>query len=330
MNRPAMTSNKPPGCSCRRADTEMKTALITGANGFSGRFLSSKLRGRNYYLIGLDIDPIRRNDILLDDYVSLDLRNANSVNKVMMEIRPDFVFHLAGIFKASENEIYQSNFLAGLNLLDAAVRFSPSARVLIIGSAAEYGHVPAAEMPIRESQPCRPINAYGISKHALTMAARDYYDSRGLRVVIARPFNLIGPGLSESLVLGAILERVKEASRKASEPVIKVGRTDTERDFLPVADAVEAYIQLLEGEFWGEIFNICSGIPRTIRSVIENLMAFSAQKFRLEEDPSLVRPNDAKISFGSWEKANAAFGFTPKTDFLKTLEAMWLYAQESE
>jgi GDP-4-dehydro-6-deoxy-D-mannose reductase len=329
MNRPAMTSSKPPGCSCRSADTEMKTALITGANGFSGRFLSSKLRERNYYLIGLDIDPIRRNEIQLNDYVSLDLRDAHAVDKAMMEIRPDFVFHLAGIFKASENEICESIFLSGLNVLDAAMRFSPSARVLIVGSAAEYGHVPAAELPVRESQICRPVNAYGISKYALTMAARDYHARKGLRVVIARPFNLIGPGLSDSLVVGAILERIKQALRKHSEPVIKVGRTDTERDFLPVADAVEAYIQLLEGEFWGEIFNICSGIPRTIRSVIENLMAFSAKKIRFEEDPSLVRTHDAKISFGSWEKANAAFGFTPKTDFLKTLEAMWLFSQES-
>ncbi len=298
-----------------------KIALITGVDGFTGHHLAMKLRERHYDVVGVDIGPKSRNPAIMDDYLSADLRDKHSVDKIFLRVMPDHVFHLAGIFRGSEIEIYRSNFIAGINLLDSIATYASSARVLVVGSAAEYGYVAEEEMPIKESQACNPIHTYAISKYALTMASRDYFFRKGLKVVVARPFNLIGPGLSEHLILGAILKRVKEAILK-SDSLIKVGRTDTQRDFLPVMDAVEAYIQLTEGEFWGEIVNICSGIPRRISSVIEYLFANFGKRFHLEEDPALIRPTDVKISYGSYEKANKLFGFTPKTDFMKTLSEM--------
>ncbi len=302
----------------------MQKVLITGGSGFCARHLTRRLaKEDNIQIIGLDLTKSPPTDIPLDDYISADVSNQVQVENAIHKIRPDIIYHLAGLAGGSAADIYRVNFMGGVCLLESIVEFSPDVRVLLVGSASEYGYVTEAEMPVTEEHPCNPSGAYGLSKYALTMVAMDYYRNLNLKVAVARPFNIIGEGVSSSLVVGAVLKRAKMALADNSDPVVTVGNLDTERDFISVEDAVEGYLKLMQGEHWGEVFNICSGKPRTIRSVIEQLLSHSKRPVRLEVDPALIRTSDIQTIYGSWEKANRAFGFIPKTSLEDSLKDAW-------
>jgi GDP-4-dehydro-6-deoxy-D-mannose reductase len=185
-------------------------------------------------------------------------------------------------------------------------------------------------MPISEECRCNPSGAYALSKYALSLAGLDYARKQGLNVVIARPFNIIGPGIPSSLVVGAILQRVKQALQGSEEVKIDVGNLDTERDFIAVDDVVDAYVRLLSGDNRGEVFNICSGEPRKIRTVVEELLSHSPRPIRLQVSTALLRTNDVVRVYGDWEKANRAIGFKPRSSLSEALHAAWSYEMERD
>src|SRR5689334_293949 len=168
------------------------------------------------------------------------------------------VFHLGGASRASDRNVYAVNFLSWVNELDAVQRVVPDCRVLIVGSAAEYGVVSESELPTTESQATRPVGAYAIAKVATTSAALNYARQHGLHVVVARPFNIVGAGVPATLLTGALLERIRIALDTGAG-LVKVGNLESRRDFVSVEDVADAYVKLLEGDFSGEIFNLCSG-----------------------------------------------------------------------
>jgi GDP-4-dehydro-6-deoxy-D-mannose reductase len=303
----------------------MRRVLITGVNGFCARHLIRRLTaGGDHEVYGTDIHAAPATPLGLKHYTPIDLSSEAQVEELVKRLRPDDIFHLAGRQRGTPRELYRVNFLGALHLLDAVKRFAPHARVLMVGSAAEYGHVPRASMPVAESFPCRPLNAYGISKFAATSMARDYALNHGIQAVTARPFNIVGPGVSEELLLGAVLARVRRAAARGKGPLpIAVGHLDTERDFIAVDDVVDAYIAMLGASSWGEVFNICSGVPRTVRSVLEMLARHSDRPIHWKVDPELVRPADVPCMFGSFEKAKAAFGFEPRSPLGAAIEAAW-------
>jgi GDP-4-dehydro-6-deoxy-D-mannose reductase len=307
----------------------MKTALITGAAGFCGRHLAERLyRGGDIRVVGLDAQPIPGKADWLHEQVCADLRDVSQTEGLIARTRPDFVFHLAGALKGRPLELYQANLMSGISVIEALRTSAPQARVLVVGSAAEYGSVPECRLPIKEDEDCVPTDAYGLSKFALTCAALSYSRHYGMKVVVARPFNIIGAGMPPNLVLGAILQRAKSALRTSDDPEVTVGNLEAVRDFVAVEDVVAAYIRLLQGDHWGQVFNICSGEPRSIRSVVQALLAFSRHPIRLRVDPSLMRCAEVQVAYGSWHKASQAFGFVPAADFDRTLEAAWRWAMD--
>ena len=302
----------------------MTTALITGVCGFCGAHLVARLRNEgDIRIVGIDIRSDTPIGVLLDEYRSVDIRDSQQVASVIRHVRPDLIFHLVGVLKGSASDLYQANLMGGINVLESVRQYAPDARVLIVGSAAEYGRVSSSEMPIKEDRTCAPSGAYALSKYALTLAALDYARNRGLKVVVARPFNIIGSGVPPSLVVGAILNRAKQALQSSDDPAIIVGNLDAERDFIVVEDVMDAYTRLLLGNHSGEVFNICSGEPRTVRSVAEELLSFSPRPIRLKVSPSLIRFDDVKTVYGSWKKANLAIGFRPKKKLSDALQAAW-------
>ena len=307
----------------------MKTALITGARGFFGAQLAEVLAWNgDFRVVGLDLLPGGAVGGPCGDYVVADLADAFQTERTIQQIQPDLVFHLAGQVRGNAGDLYRANLMAGIYLLEALRLHRPDARVIVTGSAAEYGPV-AADAPVSENHPCNPRGDYALSKYALTLASLDAVRRHGTKVVVARPFNLVGPGVPPSLVVGAVLGRLKAALASPGEAVVTIGNLDTQRDFLAVKDAAQAYLALIQGEAWGEIFNICSGVPTTIRSVLETLLTFSPRQIRLETDPALVRPSDTTVVYGSWEKASSVFGFRPTTPLHEALYSAWKYSMGS-
>lgn len=304
----------------------MTSVLITGVSGFCGRHLVRRLREeRDYRIVGLDVlcDSLSEKD--LNDYVNVDMRQSAPLQSVIMRERPMWVFHLAGVASGLPAKIYETNLLSVINLLEALCQNSPETRVLIVGSAAEYGHVPESKMPIRESQPCKPTGAYGLSKYAATLAALNYSQRRALNVVVARPFNIVGPGVSSSLVVGAIIHRILESIGRRRRSIVTAGNLDTERDFIAVDDVVRAYIQLMKSNVSGKIFNICSGVPTSIRSIVEKLISFSPTPIRVSFDPALARKDEAITVYGSSRRIYQKIGFKPSVSLDSALFQAWEY-----
>jgi GDP-4-dehydro-6-deoxy-D-mannose reductase len=298
----------------------MSVSLITGSNGFCGRHLTVRLRGTT-----VGIDRQERTALGTDRYIQMNLEDADAVRDVISEVRPTHLYHLAGLATGSNRDIYAANFLSSVNVLEAVQRIVPSCRVLIVGSAAEYGVLSESQLATDESQPPRPVGAYAIAKSATTLAALNYARQYGLHVVVARPFNVVGAGIPASLLTGAILERVRTAVRTNS-PIIKVGNLESQRDFISVEDVVDAYVRMLAGEFSGEVFNLCSGRAVAVREVVRILLSFSPTPLDVEIDPALCRPDEMPVSYGSFEKARRAFGFTPKMSLENALKSAWDYA----
>lgn len=302
----------------------MLTALITGAGGFSSRHLVSRLQAnRDLRIVGSDLAPKAPASSGLHTYIQADVRDGAAISHLVADVRPDLVYHLAGLTRGPAASIFAVNLQGGVNVMEALREHAPEARMLAVGSAAEYGNARNAAMPITEESPCYPTGAYAISKYAFTLAALDYARRGDLKIVVVRPFNLIGAGIPTTLVVGAILMRAKAALAMPGSAEVVIGNLNTERDFLAVEDAVEGYCRLLDGEFWGQVFNICSGEPRSIRSVIEGLLSFADRPVTLRVDPALVRPDDVPVVYGSFEKACAAIGFSPHTSVKSALRAAW-------
>jgi GDP-4-dehydro-6-deoxy-D-mannose reductase len=309
----------------------MRNVLITGASGFCAQHLARRLAQQgDVRLVGLDVRSGPPCDVPLDTYLVTDISKAAELREVVTRTRPDMVFHLAALARGPATDLYRVNLLGGVHVLEAVREAVPQARVLLVGSAAEYGEVAEARMPITEEHPCRPIGPYGLSKYALTQAALDYVQAFGMNVAIVRPFNIVGAGIPPSLVVGAILERIQQATADGGDRTVTVGNLDTQRDFVAVEDAVDGYVRLMESDCWGEVFNICSGQPRSIRSIVEELISLAPCPIRLLVDPALVRPDDVPTVYGSWEKAKQAFGFRPSTNLSDALRAAWQHAIDKD
>lgn len=306
----------------------MRRSLITGVNGFCGRHLVKRLVAEGVeHIVGADLAAAPADFEGLSAYHQIDVSDDSQVRHVLQVSCPDTVFHLAGTHQGSGQAIYVVNVLGTVRLLENLRQISPHARLLVVGSAAEYGDVPPQDMPITETLSCRPSGPYGISKYAATLASLDYARAWGLKVAVARPFNVVGAGISASLVVGALLERVRIALETGVEsPEVPIGNLDTERDFIAVDDVVDAYVKIILAGCWGEIFNICSGMPRSVRHVLETLLSYSARTVRLRVEPGLLRRSDVRTSYGSFEKARRAFGFVPRTDMGTALREAWNYA----
>ena len=306
-----------------------ETALITGVSGFCAGHLARRLRAQGgVRLLGTDISEHPPGGGLIDGYRRADVAVYDEMKEAVRWASPQWVFHLAGQTTGPPQTQYRTNLLGTINLLEAIREYATDARVLLVGSAAEYGPVEASQMPVSEEHPCRPTGANGLSKYAVTLAGLDYASRLGLKVIIARPFNIVGAGVPSSLIVGAVLARTKRALSGEGEPVIKVGRLDCQRDFVAVQDAVELYIRMVNGERWGEVFNVCSGRPTLIQDLVAEILCHSPRQVRVEFDSGLARPSDVDVSFGRWAKANQAFGYEPVTPLEEAIREAWMHEME--
>jgi GDP-4-dehydro-6-deoxy-D-mannose reductase len=300
----------------------MTTALVTGAGGFVARHLVPALRTKGFTrVIGADIRAVRPD--LYDATFVADLSIKSEMLRVLKGSAPTTVFHLPGLAQASEEDIFASNVDTADHLIQGVGEALPLTRIVLIGSAAEYGDVPLDRQPVDENVVGNPRSPYGRAKAALTALASRAAGEKGIHVVVARPFNIVGPGIPDSLVVGAIVDRLRRAISGAPPRAIRVGTTTSIRDFVAVEDVVEGLILATERGKSGAVYNLCTGVGRSIGEVLHKLISFTGQEIGVESDPSLVRGGETYALVGSWQKANRELGWSPCVPFDTSLQETW-------
>jgi GDP-4-dehydro-6-deoxy-D-mannose reductase len=300
----------------------MNRVLITGAGGFLGSHLLESLRRHGpAEIIGADLQADSAPGV--DDWQQADLRDAAAAVRTVFRAQPDIVFHLAGAFGGSTSVVHASNVTTTEQVLSAVQAAAPRARVVLIGSAAEYGRVPADAQPVRESLVGHPVSDYGRAKRAVSELASRYAADFGMHVVVARPFNAVGRGVSPGLVVGAIVHRLRAALAAPPPRAITIGITDSVRDFIAAADVADGLVLAAERGATGESYNFCTGAGHTVQTVLEQLIAFTGESIAVERDESLVRSVEVDALVGDPSKARTALGWQPKRSLESALRDAW-------
>lgn len=244
----------------------MKTVLVTGATGALGQAVIACLRNTDKYQV---ISTSRHGD---DEHsFSLDVSNVEQFTSVLNRTKPDLLLHLAASFANDFDEAYAVNVEATRCLLNTVQKLGLTMRILLVGSAAEYGVIRPEENPIREDHALNPVSIYGLSKAWQTQLA-GLYVSQGMDVVVARVFNLNGKGLSERLFIGRLQKQIDEvlAGRKS---VIELGPLSATRDYLTLDEAAEQILAIAEQGASGRVYHVASGNPVTMRELLHHYLA---------------------------------------------------------
>ena len=306
-------------------------ALVTGADGFVGRYLADALQrgGAEAVLAG---GPAARGPFL-----PLDINDGDSVRAAFEAAKPDVVFHLAAqTFVpdsiASPKETYRTNVLGTAAILHA-VRGQrdaggASARVMLVSSAEVYGKQEQSAYPLKESVAPNPGNPYAASKAAAEALVLGESSTYGLDVVITRAFNHIGPGQSDRFVVATFASQLA-AIAKGAAPQLWVGNLEAKRDFLDVRDVVEAYVALASGGESGQIYNVASGSAVSIREILGELVRIARVPVEIREDPERTRPSDTPLSCGNSEKLRGRTGWAPNLTLRRSLQDVYAAALSS-
>jgi GDP-4-dehydro-6-deoxy-D-mannose reductase len=301
-------------------------ALITGVDGFAGRHLAALLAARGVGLHGL-VRPVAESRLPRLPGIALhaaDVTDADAVAAAVAAVEPDWVFHLAGIASvpaaiADPSAALRVNALGTQHLLAGVARHAARARVIVIGSADAYGAVPPAAQPVRERQPLQPRSPYGASKAAAEVIAGQWARGGGLDVVCVRAFNHTGPGQRAGFVCADFARQLVAIAAGTLPPRVAVGDLSPVRDFSDVRDVVAAYVALAEHGVGGAVYNVCSGVGRSVRSVLDALIGLIGVPVEVAVDPARLRPADVPAMVGDATALRSATGWTPRIAWEQTL-----------
>ncbi|MGZ8734549.1 MAG: GDP-mannose 4,6-dehydratase [Acidimicrobiia bacterium] len=287
-------------------------AVITGARGFVGPHLATHLEECGDTVVPLD----RRGP------VPFDVTEPESVHHALARSRPDAVYHLAALSHVGDSwnapaPAFRVNAEGTLNVLRACVDLGID-RVIVVGSAEEYGRVDPADLPLSEDAPLRPVTPYGASKVAGDFLALQAFLGDGLGAIRARPFNHSGPGQEPKFLVPALASRIARAEHEGAKE-IPVGSLDAIRDLTDVRDVVRAYRLLVEHGEPGEVYNICSGRGVAVSEIAAGLLERARHEIRLVVDPELVRPVEVPRLVGDNRRLRAATGWQPEYELATTL-----------
>ena len=223
-------------------------------------------------------------------------------------------------------ESFTNNTNIFLNLLDPIRKHSLGTRVLSVGSSEEYGMVRPSDLPLTEVRALHPGSPYGVARVAQEQLSQVYAEGYGLDIVMTRSFNHIGPGQREQFVIPSFVKQVVEAQRAGKAAlVLKAGNTKVVRDFLDVRDVVRAYHELLVRGKKSQVYNICSGMGRSLDQVLETLSELTGVAIQVDIDQALLRPNELMAIVGSAKKIEEALDWAPQYDFRTSLGDMIAY-----
>ena len=313
--------------------------LITGITGFAGSHLAE-------YILTNHADAVvfgtvrwrsRMDNIAqIQDKVRLieaDLKDMVSLRAVLAESKPDRIFHLAAqsfvpTSWTCPSETFAINAIGEINLFEAVRALDLKPRIQVAGSSEEYGQVFSDEIPMKETNPLRPLSPYAVSKVAQDLLAFQYYKSYGLRTVRTRGFNHTGPRRGDVFVTSSFAKQIAEIEKKKRPPIISVGNLEAKRDFTDVRDMVRAYWLALEKGVEGEVYNIGRGQAFSMQEVLDLLMSLSRAKMEVKVDPARLRPSDVPVLLSDSTKFVSLTGWRPMIPFKQTIVDLLNYWRE--
>jgi GDP-4-dehydro-6-deoxy-D-mannose reductase len=302
-----------------------RRALITGGHGFVAQWAIRAMLDRGWTVTAAGLGslteggPVDAEHRAMVRWEDLDVTDQEAIGRVVDRAAPDVILHLAAISRVLDavrnpGQAYDVNTVGTVRVLTEVARLrrtgacDPS--VLVVGSAEQYGHHDPSEMPLDETAAQRPLTLYAASKAAQEVAALQAYRSEGVRVVCTRSFSHSGPGQPAQFLLPSLVARA--LALPASGGRLAIGNGDTVRDFLHVADVVEAYLGLLELGRAGETYNVCSGEGISVRELAATVLQRVGVPAEISSDPALSRPVDVPVQIGNNAKLRRATGWTPR------------------
>ncbi len=300
--------------------------LITGAGGFVGHHLSAQIGGSqpDARMTGTTFFPSETVHRAVHDQHRIDLKEYNSVRRLLADCQPDAIYHLAAqafVPRSFEDpwETLENNIRAQLNIIRACLDLQIRPRILIVSSAEIYGAVAPGRQPMSEETAIRPTNPYSVSKVAQDMLGLQYFLSHNLPIMRARPFNHIGPGQNDRFVAPAFAKQIAAIEEGRSDAVIYVGNLEAKRDFTDVRDIVRAYHMIVQKGAPGEAYNIASGAAHSIRHLLDTLLHLSDIEIEVRVDPARLRPVDVPEIRGDSSKLRRDTGWQPVYAFEATI-----------
>ena len=290
-----------------------KRVLITGANGFTGRWLGRHLAASGYQVHGLVQGAAQT-----AAEIEADLREPAALRAALATVRPDFIVHLAAITfvpHSDSAEIYQVNLFGTLNLLDAVLAAGLQPRKILIASSANVYGNPPVEV-IDETVCPAPVNHYAMSKLAMEHMVRTYQDR--LPLIVTRPFNYTGVGQEEHFLIPKIV-----AHYRRREPMIELGNLDVVRDFSDVRFVIEVYRRLLESDVRNETVNLCSAQGVALDEIIKWMNRLAGYVIQVNINPAFVRANEIRRLIGSNRNLFSLIGEQPSPHLRDLLSEMY-------
>src|SRR5258706_6530386 len=304
--------------------------FITGISGFAGSYLGELLVDNGHEVLGTYL----RDEGLANlasiknklDLIKVNLLDEKSIQDIILEKKPDVIYHLAALASPSKSfknpvETLTNNITAEINILEGARNGNLiDTKIFIVASGDMYGLVEAQNLPINENTPFKPTNPYAVSKITQDYLALQYFLTYKLQVIRARPFNHIGPRQGLGFVVADFAKKIIDIEKGHVEPLLKVGNLDAKRDFTDVRDMVKAYALLAEKGIPGEAYNIGSGISHSIKDIVTLMQSRAKVKFAISYDESLMRPSDNPELTCNADKMKKLTGWKPEILLEKTIE----------
>ena len=283
--------------------------LITGSEGFVGKYLRAELEAHGYEVTGLDLAPGEKT-------VAVNLLEPEAVETLLKELQPEVIFHLAG--QANVGLSWQKpamtmeiNIVAPVNLMEAARKHCPGCTMVMVGSSDEYGNLREKGRLVSEETPCQPVTPYAISKIAQEQTAKAYAKAYGMRICMTRSFNHGGAGQKPGFMIPDFASGVVKVERGQAEAV-SVGNLASRRDFTHVKDIVRAYRLIAEKGKPGEVYNVGSGTAWSAQEVLDRLIGMAKCPVAVKQDPARMRPSDTPVICCDHSKLTKDTGWEPE------------------
>lgn len=298
----------------------MSRILITGGTGFVGTHLVQFLKSNTSHIAVLASGGKSKPQPGVN-YYEVDIRDRDAVRSVVQEVKPDHIYHLAGISSvddswSSPRLTYEVNVFGAYNLFDAAMSLPRPPRILNISTSQVYA---PCSSPLSEDSRIQPNNPYAASKAMAELLVVEYQKYREGGIITTRSFNHTGPGQPPNFVLPSIAKQFVEIELGLRPPSLRVGNIEVKRDFTDIRDVIRAYCMLLEKGTPGEIYNVCSGSAIRLADIIRIFESAAGRKITIETEEARVRHNDVPQICGDPKKIRETTGWHPQISLPRTI-----------